>query len=300
MSEKPMWKCKKVVWHGHDIERWIITKEDAKQMLARVAQQRAVDREQVAAYARTMSLNLWEPRRVSQVPVAFDRDWRPINGMRRLLALIESDLASLEFPVVTGLRPEEFEDFDQDIQPRTKKAAHPDVPFVTREQARIAWLERLVSANVMVKMTQPVFRYLLDKTWRGQAAWAREALPNAKEHCRAHYVAALMYAHKLDAAFADGVARQWNDGAGGLPSQLVRLRDDALRSPKGAISKYAAARALFKMLNALAPLHRGEPLPKVLTDNLAGLRYFSQRLKDGAIGRWDRRTVVTGEDVREG
>lgn len=284
IASKPYWK--------HSFQKF--TKGDAQRALDKVSpnRDRSIDEAWVAALARTMDMGLWEPFRPSQKPLAFDVDGNRINGQHRLLAFLRSKLTELVFPVVTGCRPEDYETFDQDEKARTKRAAHPDISFVTRDQARIAWLDKLTSGVISRKMTQPVFRKLWDVTWHKQIQWSIEVMPGASGHQRAPFVVAFMYVHKADPEFAEKMARAWVDGIG-LPPAMHRLRDLAIRSrPKGGTGAVAMIRATLRILNALAPLHRGEQGNGRIYENLAGLRYFSELMRDGSIARWSKTNPV--------
>lgn len=287
----------KVVVNGAKwrIEWRKFSKEDARRDLARFREDRPTDEAWVNALARTMDLGLWDTYSPSQTPIAYDRDGYRINGKHRLAAFDRSRLTEIVFPVIVGLRPEDFGSFDQNVKPRKHNAAHPDRPNVYRDEARINWLEALVNAEMRVKVTTQVFEHLADKKWRNQLEWATEVLPVQGRQGKAPYAAALMYAHRADSAFADKVGRAWANGGAGLPAPLLRLRDGALT-----VLRYGGRDAkiglTFKMLNALAAIHQGKDIPSRLSSNLGGLRYFSEKLRDGAAARWEKRTVIGNEE----
>jgi hypothetical protein len=100
-----------------------------------------------------------------------------------------------------------------------------------------------------------------------------------------------MYVHRLDPKFADKIGRSWANGGDALPAPLFRLRDDALREAGNGTRQQALSTSM-KMLNALACMHEGKPVPARLGNSLAGLRYFSERLRDGVAKRWDKALLV--------
>lgn len=274
------------------------SKEDARRAMAKFTQDRLQDETWVEALARMMDLGLWDTYSPAQTPIAFDRDGNRINGKHRLAAFLRSRLDEIVFPVITNCRPEDFARFDHDTKIRTRASAFPDIPFVTREQARINWLEKIVSGELNLKVADPVFRHLYLKTWRKQAEWSCDAMKKATENGRAPFVAPFMYAHKLDPEFADAVGRKWINGGDGLPPALKKMRDSAIRSSGRSMHaiKNDAMRASLRLLTALALMHQGKPVPERISDGLSGLRYFSSKLRDGAAGRWDK-TLMPSEEA---
>lgn len=282
---------------GWRIEWRKFTKADALAALGKSSGlDRNTDESWVAALAQTMDLGLWDVYSPSQVPVAFDRDGVRLNGKHRLSAFLKSKLTEIVFPVIEGLSPEAFASFDQNVKARMHRAAHRDRSNVGRDEARINWLEALISGNPKVKVTTQVFAHLADHKWRKQLEWADETLPKAGKQGKAPYAAALMYAHRVDANLADKVGKAWANGGAGLPKPLLRLRDTALSATNFSGARNDRLKHSFKMLNALALMHQGHPVPDRLSDNLNGLRYFSARLRDGAATRWEKQTILGGEE----
>lgn len=273
---------------GWRIEWQRFTKTDAKRALEKAREDRGTDASWVAALARTMDLGLWETYSPSQTPVAFDRDGFRLNGKHRLAAFLQSSLTEIVFPVIRGLEPREFALFDQNIKTRKHNVAHNDWPNVYRDEARINWLEALSTGETSVKVTTQTFAHLAKNKWRRQIEWAAEAMPRQGRQGKAPYAAAFMYAHRVDPEFTDKIARAWSNGGAGLPTPLLRLRDGALTS-----LRYGDRRAkiglTFKVLNALAAMHQGRQVPDRLNERTSGLRYFSDRLRDGAAARWEKR-----------
>jgi hypothetical protein len=265
-----------------------LTKQQARETLGMTRRQRALSEPVVSAYARTMDLGLWDANRPSQTPVAFDRDGYVINGQHRLNAFLRSKLDELTFPVITGCDPEDFFGFDQDVSLRTKNSAHPDRKNVARDQARVKWIEALVRADPFIRLTQPEFAHLADRTWRKQLSWADDAIKMARAQGRQAYVAAFMYAHRVDPVFADRIGRSWANGGEGLPATLLKFRDEALRDSGRRGTGAQVMNATFKLLNGLACMHRGESMPPRLQPTLSGLKYFSEKARDGAASRWSR------------
>lgn len=280
---------------GWRIEWRKFTKADAHAALGKVREDRAPDAAWVAALTREMDLDLWDTYSPAQVPLAFDRDGFRLNGGHRLRAFIASKRAEIIFPVITGLSPEQFRAFDQDTKLRFKTAAHPSRSNVQRDMARVAWLQSLVSGATALKMTNREFSLLAEGRWSKQLAWADETLPHGGKQGKAPYAAALMYAHRLDPDFAEKVGKAWANGGAGLPAALLRLRDTALSVKTVHAHRASRVGHTFKMLNALALMHRGDRVPDRIPVNTAGLRYFSERLRDGAAARWDKQGTVTEE-----
>jgi hypothetical protein len=269
------------------------TKQSAREALGKMRMQRTLDVAWAAALGRTMDLGLWESYRPSQKPIAIDVDGFLINGQHRLTAFVNhSKLDTITFPVATGCDPSDYAGFDQDEKLRMQNAAHPGRANVSRDKARVRWAEALVQASVDVKLTQPMFTHLADKTWRRQLEWADETIGLARWQGRQAYVAPLMYVHRLDPAFADKIGKSWANGGDALPAPLFRLRDEALREA-GNGTRQQALSTSFKVLNALAAMHEGKPMPVRLSNNISGLRYFSGKLRDGVSARWDKALLLT-------
>lgn len=282
---------------GWRIEWRKFSKEDARRDLAKFRVDRATDEQWVNALARSMDLGLWETYSPSQTPIAYDRDGYRINGKHRLAAFVKSKLPEMVFPTVVGLEPDEYLSFDQNVKPRKHNAAHPDRKNVYRDEARINWAEAIVTGATDVKVTTQVFDHLANGRWRKQLDWANEAVPLQGRQGKAPYVAALMYAHRVDPEFADRIGKSWSNGGAGLPSQLIRLRDGALARGRTGGDRKSRIGITLKMLNALAAMHQSKPLPDRLSEGLAGLRYFSERLRDGAAARWTQRSLLpAGEE----
>jgi hypothetical protein len=269
------------------------TKQSAREALGRMRMQRTLDVAWAAALGRTMDLGLWESFRPSQKPIALDREGYLINGQHRLTAFVNhSKLETIVFPVVTGCDPKDYAGFDQDEKLRMRNAAHPGRPNVARDMARVRWVEALVQADVDVKLTQPMFAHLADKTWRRQIDWADETIRVARWQGRQAYVAPFMYVHRLDPAFADRIGKSWANGGDALPAPLFRLRDEALREAGNGTRNQSLSTSM-KMLNALAAMHEGTPVPARLNNNITGLRYFSSRLRDGVAARWEKALLLS-------
>lgn len=277
------------------------TKEDAKKALMMFREDRKTKQEVVNAYARTMNAGYWDPYRVSQIPIAFDREGYRLNGKHRLLAFEQSKLHELIFPVAYNVPSEEHRAFDQNILARQHKTAHPDRTNVNRDEARLNWLEMLITGEPKIKITTDFFDYLVDGKWKRQIIWAGEMFPLGARVGKAPYVMCFMYIHRIDPPFAEKIGQAWYSGEAGLPVQLVRMRDAAIsgqdnntRDTTG--KRMGRFRLVLKMLNALAYLHRGENLPTRLPDNLNGLRYFSEKLRDGAATKWQKKIYENNEE----
>lgn len=280
---------------GWRIEWRKFTKEDARRDLAKFRDDRPTDTSWVNALTRSMDLGLWDTYSPSQTPIAFDREGYRINGKHRLQAFVQSKLTEIVFPVVAGLSREAFKQFDQNLKPRKHQHAHNGRSNVYRDEARINWLETIVTADPSVKVTTQVFDALVGGKWRKQVEWADEVVKTQRGQGKAPYVAPLMYTHRAAPEFADKIAKSWANGGSGLPKQLLRIRDAALSTRYVTGDRRSRVGMSLKMLHALALMHQGKALPDRLNESLAGLRYWSEKLGDGAIGRWEKATIVGAE-----
>lgn len=286
---KPPWK----------VEFIEFTKDDARKALAKFEQDRTFDPSWVEALRRTMDAGLWDPYSPGQAPLCFDRDGNRLNGGHRLRSLIESKLDKLVFPVIRNLNPEDFARIDQDAKLRRHGDAHLGRAQVYRDEARINWLEAIVTGNLQVKVTQTLFEYLADHKWRKQIQWANEVLPKTGTIGKAPWAAPLMYAHRADAVFADPVGRAWANGGAGLPPILLHLRDKAMSrkdTPYRGGARADRVGITLKMLNVLALMHQKKALPTRVYATLAGLSYFSGLLRDGAAERWAKKGTIPVND----
>lgn len=268
----------------------LVTREQAKVWLSKMGQNRKLNESWVVAYQRAMDAGLWDTD-PGRTPIALDNEGRLINGQHRLAAFLRSKLDTLTIMVATNCPPESYETFDQDAFRRGTKQAHLGRQCVSRDMARVKWLEAIISADSNRKITNVLFDELADRKYRRELEWAGEVLPHGGRQGKASYASTLMYVYRVDPDFADTIAKPWANGGAGLPAQLIRLRDNALATRP---DQREAVRVTLKMLGALACMHQRKPLPSSLQPNLVGLRYFSALAKDGAATRWER-SVIDGE-----
>jgi len=284
---------------GWKIEWVKFTKADAQQALAKFKEDRGVDAAWVDALSRTMDAGLWEVYSPSQTPIAFDRGGNRLNGKHRLLAFIKSKLDEIIFPVVRNLDPDEFRNFDQNVKLRKHTNAHPGHINLFRDEARVGWLEVIVSADKSVKMTTQLFDHLCGGKWKRQVRWATDKLQSQSRQGKAPYAAAFMYVHRLDPVFADKVVEMWRDGPDGSKHpHLRRIRDRAMSVTKNGHGGRGEREVdMLRLLGVLAYMHQDRPLPNRLSNILVGIRYFSEKLRDGAAARWEKRTIVGADEV---
>lgn len=280
------------------------TKGEARDILGtRIQQQRKLQPNWVNALSRKMDLGLWNPFDPSQSPIAFDRNRNLINGQHRLQAFVLSKMDTLTVKIMTGCAPEDFSLFDHDLRIRAKAAAHPGSSNVARDQARIRHTMSLRMGDRHLIMTEPEFEFLATKTYRKELAFAAEAIPKAGNIGRAPFVAPMMYAYRTAPEFFVEAANAWAAGDGTLPKAVRLFRDSALAGtalPRDGGGKTATVGASLRMLNALAIWHQKGTFPKRLTTSLAGLRYFSERLRDGAATTWGKQVVEDEGVARAG
>ena len=270
------------------------TKQEAQDILGkRLQQQRKLQPNWVNALTRKMDLGLWMPFDPSQSPIAFDRNRNLINGQHRLNAFIRSRLDTITMKVMTGCEPEDYALFDHDLRIRAKSQAHPDHPNVSRDQARLRHVMSLRMGDRHLIMTEPEFDFLATKTYRKELTFASEVIPKAGNIGRAPFVAPFMYAFRVDPEFITMAATAWASGEN-LPKAIRSFRDSALTGtalPRDGGGQTATVAASLKMFNALATWHQKASSPSRLKASLTGLRYFSERLRDGAATTWSKQLI---------
>lgn len=271
----------------------VITKAQAKELLAKVGVQRALDAHWVTGLTRTMDAGLWDTA-PGRTCIALDKQGRPINGQHRLAAYIASKLSEITFEFALDCEPEDFKSFDTDVKTRSTRWVHSGTENATRDMARAVSFDQILSANYSTRNTQAM-RERLHHQFRKIMEWAGEVMPRNGHQQRAACVAAFMYVWKADPVFADEKAKAWVNGGQGLSRSLVRLRDSALRGEmKGTYSE--TIRMTLRLLNALALSHQKKPDDKRMNDSIAGLRYFSEQLDDGTAKRWEKSRFLLAEE----
>lgn len=288
MSNHPAWKH---TWKT-------FTKQEAKSILdSHLGLQRRLDEAWVDALTRKIDLGLWEDFDPSQSPVAFDKDRKLINGQHRLRAFLKSKKDTLTALIITGLDPEDYRLFDQETKARVKAMAHSERDNVTRDQARIRHAMILVSGDRKYQLTQAEWAFRMDKTFRKEMAWTSDALAKASGVGRAPFVAPLIYAWRADPEFFTKMGAFWLTGMDPPNRSFANFRDDALSGktlPKyGGRMVSGSVTAMFRMLTFLAAAHQKSQPPRY-TATMNGLRYWSERLRDGAWSRWEHQ--VLGEE----
>lgn len=269
----PEWKIK-----------WLlVSKEQAAKWLKKCHTNRAINESVVDAYRRVMEAELWDAR-PSQSPVAIDRDGNCINGQHRLQALVNSSLSSLLLPVITNCEPDDYALFDQDIYVRSRAAQFRNRTFPQREMARVRSLEVLQTGDPRRRIPNSLFEALADTTYKRELKWAAEAFTGAGDQERAAYVAAFMYVYRTAPELATNIAKPWVNGGAGLPAQMLRLRDEAIRNRRG--GNWAAMNESLRLLNGLMYLHSNRPMPRSLQASPTGLNYWSALAKDDVAKNW--------------
>jgi hypothetical protein len=140
----------------------LVTKEQAKTWLSKMGVNRNLNESWVVAFQRAMDAGLWDTD-PGRSPIALDTEGRLINGQHRLAAFLRSKLDVLAVVVATNCPPESFETFDQDVFARGRKHAHLGRQCVSRDTARVKWLETILSADPYRKITNILFDELADR-----------------------------------------------------------------------------------------------------------------------------------------
>lgn len=267
--------------------RWVeVTKPQATKWLSKSHLNRTLNESVADAYRRVMESGLWDTR-PSQSPIAIDKQGNLINGQHRLQGFVNSKLTAILLPVIYDCDPEDFRLFDQDIYVRSRAAQFRDRTFVTRDMARVRALEVLQTGDVKRRVPNSLFESLADGAYRAELDWAREAFPDASDQQRAPFVAAFMYAYRVDPKFTAEIAKPWINGGAGLPAAMLRLRDEAIRNGRG--GTWAAMNESLRMLAGLMFMHQKRDAPRALSATHTGLNYWSALAKDGVSATWAKR-----------
>ena len=272
----PEWKIK---WS-------LVSKQQARKWIDKCHSNRTMNESVVDGYRRVMEAGLWDTR-PAQSPIALDSDGNLINGQHRLQAFIASNLTTILLPIITNCAPEDYRLFDQDIYVRSRAAQFRDRTNVPRDMARVRALEVLQTGDPKRRIPNSLYEQLTDTVYRREIEWSALAFTNGGDQQRAPFVAAFMYVHRVAPDFVASLAKPWVNGGEGLPSPMLRLRDEAIRRMRG--GNYAAMNESLRMLNGLMYLHGRRAMPRTLLPNTTGLNYWSTMAKDGVAETWAKR-----------